>query len=104
MYILIRPQHCANGYCVIIIIERIIIHGDRPHNYLSNDIFGFAVYPGFMKILPIEKCIIFFETPCIIQMVLKLTSCMCYVNMVNKKDAGEALCHQLVLILTHETQ
>ena len=35
-------------------------HGDRPHNYVSNDIFGFAVSPGLTKILPIEKCIMFF--------------------------------------------
>ena len=41
-----------------------IRHGDRPHSYVSNDIFGFAVSPGLTKILPIEKCITFFETPC----------------------------------------
>ena len=40
-------------------------HGDRPHNYVSNYIFGFAISSGLTKILPIEKCIIFFETPCI---------------------------------------
>ena len=39
-----------NGYYVII-TERIILRrgdkrGDRPHNYVSNDIFGFAVSPG----------------------------------------------------------
>ena len=34
-----------------------IRHGDRPHNYVSYDIFGFAVSPGLTKILPIEKCI-----------------------------------------------
>ena len=39
-------------------------HGDRPHNYVSNYIFGFAISSGLTKILPIEKCIIFFETPC----------------------------------------
>ena len=38
--------------------------GDRPHNYVSNDIFCFAVSPGFTKILLIQKCIIFY-TPCI---------------------------------------
>ena len=38
----------------------IYLHRDRPH----NDIFGFNVSPGFTKILPIEKCIIFLETPC----------------------------------------
>ena len=36
------------------------------YNYVYNDIFGFAVSPGLTKILPIEKCIIFFETPCIV--------------------------------------
>ena len=41
-----------------------IRHIDRPHNYVSNDIFVFAVSSGLTKILPIEKCIIFFETPC----------------------------------------
>ena len=39
-------------------------HGDRPHNYVSNYIFGFAISSGLTKILPIEKCIIFLETPC----------------------------------------
>ena len=39
-------------------------HGDRPHNYVSNYIFGFAISSGLTKILPIEKCIFFFETPC----------------------------------------
>ena len=39
-------------------------HGDRPHNYVSNYIFGFAISSGLTNILPIEKCIIFFETPC----------------------------------------
>ena len=29
-------------------------------------IFEFAVSPELMKILPIEKCIIIFETPCVI--------------------------------------
>ena len=42
-------------------------HGDRPHNYVSNYIFGFAISSGLTKILPIEKCIIFFETPCTTQ-------------------------------------
>ena len=30
--------------------------------YISNDIFGFAVSPGLTKILPIEKCIFFWDT------------------------------------------
>ena len=38
-------------------------HGDRPHNYVSNYIFGFAISSGLTKILPIEKCIIFFRHP-----------------------------------------
>ena len=37
-------------------------HGDSPHNYVSNDIFGLAVSPGLTKILPIEKFIIFLDT------------------------------------------
>ena len=31
-----------------------IRHGDIPHNYVSNDIFGFAVSPGLTTILPID--------------------------------------------------
>ena len=42
-------------------IALLFLHGDRPHNYVSNDISGFAVSPGLTKILPIEKCIIFRE-------------------------------------------
>ena len=38
-----------------------IRHGDRLDNYVSNDIFGFAVSLGLTKILPIEKC--FFRHP-----------------------------------------
>ena len=37
-------------------------HGDRPHNYVYNYIFGFAISSGLTKILPIEKCIIFLDT------------------------------------------
>ena len=53
--------YMINGYYVVITerIESEIMHGDRPHNYVSNDIFGSAVSPGLTKILPIEKCIIF---------------------------------------------
>ena len=38
-------------------------HGDRPHNYVSNYIFGFAISSGLTKILPIEKCIILLRHP-----------------------------------------
>ena len=61
-------QHCANSYCVIITYYYYhyseIRHGDRPHNYVSNAIFGFAVSPGLTNILSIEKRIIILETPC----------------------------------------
>ena len=39
-----------------------IRHGDRPHNYVSNGIFGFAVSTGLTKILLIENCIFFRHT------------------------------------------
>ena len=40
-------------------LDMVIAGGDRRQNYVSNDIFGLAVPPGFTKILPIEKCIFF---------------------------------------------
>ena len=51
-----NPQHCTNGYCVII-TERISLKLDMEIDhiiYVSNDIFGFAVSPALTKILPIE--------------------------------------------------
>ena len=52
-------------------ITFLIRHGYRPYNYVYNDIFGSAVSPGLTKILPIEKCIIFFETPCMMNVKLR---------------------------------
>ena len=51
----------------------------RPHNYVSNDIFGFAVSPGLTKILPIEKCILFFDT--LYMYVYHKTICPCYASI-----------------------
>ena len=42
----------------LLLLELLIRHGDRPHNYVSNDIIAFSS-PGLTKILPIEKCIFF---------------------------------------------
>ena len=56
-----------------------IKHG--PHNYVANDIFSFAVLSGSTKILPIEKCIIFLETPYTYTLsseYVLIISCSCY--------------------------
>ena len=57
--IFVNPRDTANQIYHWMRNYSEIRHGDRPHNYVSNDIFGFAVSLGLMKILLIEKYILF---------------------------------------------
>ena len=78
-------------------------HGDRPHNYVSNYIFGFAISSGLTKILPIEKCIIFFETPCMLLFAVIFIHMTSYVILLQYVYIVEyhSFCNYMYCFVSH---